>query len=120
MERRPEAFGAADHQGVGWADEVPVHIIEGQIYRNAEQVPNQRMPERFDMAHRPFPLPAESIKDCALIPAASKMNSRHRPYFDLSQSSPCFRPSLPATEYRAPGALRVAWNCSSVSPRMAA
>lgn len=28
--------------------------------------------------------------------------------------------SLPATEYKAPGALRVFWNYSSVCPRMAA
>ena len=36
----------------------------------------------------------------------------------LSQASP--PPSFPATEYKAPGALRVFWNSSSVWPRMAA
>lgn len=46
------------------------------------------------------------------VPAAAT------PYL-LSQAS-FVRPSLPATEYSAPGALRVAWKASSVSPRMAA
>lgn len=50
-------------------------------------------------------------------PGQLRLFSAHS-FFGLSQSS--FPAVFPATEYSAPGALRVRWKASSVSPRMAA